>query len=198
MIANTNVGGENCHRGSMLGTIVGALHGMSGAFTQKQEKSYIQGLVAHEEIQKEITEFLDAILWKYRTKLRQLPCPFTCSIFSKKKKWFCSCESLMRNSWERALAVDEESSRVPVRSSFFSGGLRECVLTNMTDESAPVRRPHRCNPRLEDVIQVPFTHHYFSLSLSHTHTHTHTLWWFRSTTFASRLSSINSPTLPKP
>jgi len=57
VLANTNLGGENCHRGSALGAIMGAAVGESGI-----PKRFITGLVASAEIKAEIDAFVDAVL----------------------------------------------------------------------------------------------------------------------------------------
>ena len=56
MLANTNVGGENCHRGSALGASMGAALGESGI-----PPRFIQGLAATREIKEEIDAFVAAI-----------------------------------------------------------------------------------------------------------------------------------------
>ena len=56
VLANTNVGGENCHRGSALGAIMGAAVGEKGI-----PKRFITGLAASEEIRGEIDAFVAAI-----------------------------------------------------------------------------------------------------------------------------------------
>jgi ADP-ribosylglycohydrolase len=57
VLANTNVGGENCHRGAALGALMGAAVGESGIPTR-----LIQGLAAHDEIKKEIDSYCAAVL----------------------------------------------------------------------------------------------------------------------------------------
>jgi ADP-ribosylglycohydrolase len=52
LIANTNVGGENCHRGFALGALMGAAHGIQGI-----PKRWIDGLDSHDELSKEIQAF---------------------------------------------------------------------------------------------------------------------------------------------
>lgn len=52
MIANTNVGGDNCHRGAVLGAILGAALGV-GAIP----KRWINGLTAHTQLNDEIEQF---------------------------------------------------------------------------------------------------------------------------------------------
>lgn len=53
LIANTNVGGDNCHRGAVLGAILGASLGIS-AIPQR----WITGLTAHDAIHQEIEQFV--------------------------------------------------------------------------------------------------------------------------------------------
>lgn len=53
LIANTNVGGDNCHRGAVLGALLGAALGF-----EKIPKRWINGLSAHDEINKEIEQFI--------------------------------------------------------------------------------------------------------------------------------------------
>lgn len=53
LIANTNVGGDNCHRGAVLGAILGATLGV-GAIP----KRWINGLTAHAELNAEIEQFI--------------------------------------------------------------------------------------------------------------------------------------------
>jgi len=55
LIANVNVGGENCHRGSALGILMGLVHGV-GAIPER----WVKGLGQREEIEKEIQAFLQA------------------------------------------------------------------------------------------------------------------------------------------
>lgn len=57
MLANTNVGGENCHRGSALGALMGAAVGEKGI-----PKRFIEGLKDSKAIVKEIDEFVDAVM----------------------------------------------------------------------------------------------------------------------------------------
>jgi ADP-ribosylglycohydrolase len=57
LLANTNAGGENCHRGSTLGAIVGAALGMESVPSRLRE-----GLDASRAIESEIDAFLDAVL----------------------------------------------------------------------------------------------------------------------------------------
>jgi ADP-ribosylglycohydrolase len=56
VLANTNCGGENCHRGSALGALVGAVHGESGI-----PPRLIAGLAAREAIGKEIDAYVAAL-----------------------------------------------------------------------------------------------------------------------------------------
>lgn len=56
MLANTNVGGENCHRGSALGAILGAAHGASGI-----PRPLIEGLHDSQGIGGEIEAFVSAL-----------------------------------------------------------------------------------------------------------------------------------------
>jgi hypothetical protein len=56
-LANTNVGGENCHRGSALGAIMGAAAGESGI-----PPRFISGLADSEAIKKEIDGFVAAVM----------------------------------------------------------------------------------------------------------------------------------------
>lgn len=53
LIANTNVGGDNCHRGAVLGAILGASLGMD-AIPQR----WIHGLTAYAELNDEIEQFI--------------------------------------------------------------------------------------------------------------------------------------------
>jgi ADP-ribosylglycohydrolase len=53
LVANTNVGGDNCHRGAVLGAILGAALGMDAI-----PKRWIEGLTAHDEIRDEIEGFV--------------------------------------------------------------------------------------------------------------------------------------------
>ena len=53
LIANTNVGGDNCHRGAVLGAILGASLGVE-AIPQR----WIKGLTAHTELNDEIERFI--------------------------------------------------------------------------------------------------------------------------------------------
>ena len=53
LIANTNVGGDNCHRGAVLGAILGATLGVNAIPTR-----WIDGLTAHDELNNEIEQFV--------------------------------------------------------------------------------------------------------------------------------------------
>ena len=53
MIANTNAGGDNCHRGAVLGAILGATLGLDAI-----PKRWINGLTAHAEINSEVEQFI--------------------------------------------------------------------------------------------------------------------------------------------
>jgi ADP-ribosyl-[dinitrogen reductase] hydrolase len=57
LIANVNVGGENCHRGSVVGALVGALNGFD-----KIPEHWITDLHDRKEIEAEIESFLNLIL----------------------------------------------------------------------------------------------------------------------------------------
>lgn len=57
LLANANVGGENVHRGSVLGAILGARAGVENMPTELME-----GLHDREEIAKEIDDFVKAVL----------------------------------------------------------------------------------------------------------------------------------------
>ncbi|KAL6078816.1 DUF608 domain-containing protein, variant 2 [Balamuthia mandrillaris] len=82
LIANTNAGGENCHRGAVLGAVMGAAlaHFPSSILeeeaTQKEKrkekrakeiipKRWLDGLVATEELAKEIRSFVDVALGSF-------------------------------------------------------------------------------------------------------------------------------------
>ncbi|KAK9804892.1 hypothetical protein WJX72_010538 [[Myrmecia] bisecta] len=60
LLANTNVGGENCHRGSALGALMGAATGAKRGIP----KRFIQGLLDHDAIQAEIDAYMSAVLPK--------------------------------------------------------------------------------------------------------------------------------------
>ncbi len=53
LIANTNVGGDNCHRGAVLGAILGAALGVSAI-----PKRWVNGLTARVELNDEIEQFI--------------------------------------------------------------------------------------------------------------------------------------------
>lgn len=53
LIANTNVGGDNCHRGAVLGAILGASLGVEAI-----PNRWINGLTAHAELDDEIEKFI--------------------------------------------------------------------------------------------------------------------------------------------
>jgi ADP-ribosylglycohydrolase len=53
LIANTNCGGENCHKGAMLGALYGAAHGVNGF-----PKRWVDGLRDRDAIAQEIDAFL--------------------------------------------------------------------------------------------------------------------------------------------
>ena len=55
LLAQANVGGECVHRGSVLGALAGAAHGMRGI-----PKEWLDGLVQHEEIKAEVEAFVAA------------------------------------------------------------------------------------------------------------------------------------------
>lgn len=54
LIANTNVGGDNCHRGAVLGAILGAALGVAAI-----PERWRQGLTAHAELETEIEGFIE-------------------------------------------------------------------------------------------------------------------------------------------
>ena len=53
MVANTNVGGDNCHRGAVLGALMGAAYGLPAI-----PERWIRGLRCHDEIEREIDSFV--------------------------------------------------------------------------------------------------------------------------------------------
>lgn len=53
LIANTNVGGDNCHRGAVLGAILGATLGVNAI-----PKRWINGLTSHDKLNDEIELFV--------------------------------------------------------------------------------------------------------------------------------------------
>ena len=57
VLANTNLGGENCHRGSALGAIMGAALGES-----RIPARFITGLTASADIKAEIDAFVEAVI----------------------------------------------------------------------------------------------------------------------------------------
>ena len=54
LIANTNVGGDNCHRGAVLGAILGAALGVQAIPTR-----WINGLTSHDALKDEIELFIE-------------------------------------------------------------------------------------------------------------------------------------------
>ena len=54
LVANTNVGGDNCHRGAVLGALLGAALGFEAI-----PKRWINGLNAHQTLHEEIEQFID-------------------------------------------------------------------------------------------------------------------------------------------
>lgn len=84
LLANTNCGGENCHRGSALGAVVGLVHGMRGLrrnrpattthssssedvaapdASQHHQAASVEGLVAFEDLEREIQAW-DESVWR--------------------------------------------------------------------------------------------------------------------------------------
>lgn len=57
MLANTNAGGENCHRGAALGGIMGAAVGESGIPAR-----LLEGLADSAAIRREIDAFVAAVM----------------------------------------------------------------------------------------------------------------------------------------
>jgi ADP-ribosylglycohydrolase len=53
MVANTNVGGDSCHRGAVLGALMGAAYGFRAI-----PESWVRGLRDHNEIEREIDSFI--------------------------------------------------------------------------------------------------------------------------------------------
>ena len=53
LIANTNAGGDNCHRGAVLGALLGAALGVAAI-----PERWIQGLTAHAALDEEIEDFI--------------------------------------------------------------------------------------------------------------------------------------------
>lgn len=56
VLANTNAGGENCHRGAALGALMGAAHGRSGI-----PDRFVQELHASKDIGSEIDSYIHAL-----------------------------------------------------------------------------------------------------------------------------------------
>ena len=56
VLANTNAGGENCHRGAALGALMGAAHGRSGI-----PDSLVDGLHDSKAIGGEIEAYISAL-----------------------------------------------------------------------------------------------------------------------------------------
>mmetsp|Transcript_1635 Transcript_1635/g.3450 ORF Transcript_1635/g.3450 Transcript_1635/m.3450 type:complete len:415 (+) Transcript_1635:213-1457(+) len=67
LLANANVGGENVHRGSIIGAVLGARASDSNLPTQLK-----QGLFNHQEIASEIDAFVKAVLPKEEEKKEEL------------------------------------------------------------------------------------------------------------------------------
>ena len=57
LLANANIGGENVHRGAVLGAILGARSGDEGLPNELKE-----GLFHRKELEKEINSFVDAVI----------------------------------------------------------------------------------------------------------------------------------------
>ena len=53
LIANTNAGGDNCHRGAVLGALLGAALGVAAI-----PERWVQGLTAHAALEEEIERFV--------------------------------------------------------------------------------------------------------------------------------------------
>jgi ADP-ribosyl-[dinitrogen reductase] hydrolase len=53
LVANTNVGGDNCHRGALLGALLGAALGYRAI-----PERWIRGLRSHAELEEEIESFI--------------------------------------------------------------------------------------------------------------------------------------------
>jgi len=62
LLANTNAGGENAHRGSALGALIGAAVGMENI-----PQKLLTGLAAHAELKSEITALCDALADRARS-----------------------------------------------------------------------------------------------------------------------------------
>lgn len=58
LLANANIGGENVHRGAVLGAVLGACQGYEGM----QEGPMIEGLYARKELENEINNFVNAVM----------------------------------------------------------------------------------------------------------------------------------------
>lgn len=56
MLANTNVGGENCHRGAALGALMGV-----GVGESRIPPHFITGLHDHAAIKKEIDAYVETL-----------------------------------------------------------------------------------------------------------------------------------------
>ena len=54
LVANTNAGGDNCHRGAVLGAMMGAALGVTAI-----PERWRQGLTAHADLETEIERFID-------------------------------------------------------------------------------------------------------------------------------------------
>ncbi len=54
MVSNTNLGGDNCHRGAVLGALLGAALGFDAI-----PDRWIQGLASRDELAEEIETFLE-------------------------------------------------------------------------------------------------------------------------------------------
>jgi len=59
LLANANTGGENVHRGSCLGAILGAT---SGSSQDTGEPQLVDGLYQHEQLEQEIQAFVQATM----------------------------------------------------------------------------------------------------------------------------------------
>ena len=57
LLANANIGGENVHRGAVLGAILGARTGDTGLPRELKD-----GLFQSEELENEINNFIDAVM----------------------------------------------------------------------------------------------------------------------------------------
>ena len=53
VVANTNVGGDNCHRGAILGALMGAAYGLRAI-----PERWIRSLTCHNDIEREIDSFV--------------------------------------------------------------------------------------------------------------------------------------------